>query len=166
MKIRRIIIYLVALLPIVVSCKSLLNLGVDPYIYFCEYRGGYWGEWDRSYTCAAKGNVGSFVLYPDSNHPSEWGMKVTVNGLNSKNDLESDEWETFSGLFEFYSSETTTSKAVQKVVRSWNYSYLRPHGSIHYSRPATIKAQRGFGCVIYNVYFDDVGIGIQLPVSF
>lgn len=166
MKKRRSLICIVALLPIVVSCKPLLNLAADPYIYLCEYRGGYWGEWERSYTCAAKGNVGSFVLYRDGDHPSEWGMKVTVNGLNSTKDLDSDEWDSFSGLFEFYSTQTTTSKAVQNVVHLWNSSYMRPHGSIHYSRPATIKAQRGFGRVTYNVFFDGVGIGIILPVSF
>ena len=145
MNIRRSIICIVALLPIVVSCKPLLNLAADPYIYLCEYRGGYWGEWERSYTCAVTGNVGS---------------------LNSTKDLDSDEWDSFSGLFEFYSTQTTTSKAVQNVVHLWNSSYMRPHGSIHYSRPATIKAQRGFGRVTYNVFFDGVGIGIILPVSF
>lgn len=166
MKNRIRIICILALLPIIVSCKSLLNLGVDPYIYFCEYRGGYWGEWDRSYTCAAKGTVDSFVLYADNTHPSEWGMKVTVYGLNSSKDLESDKWDTFSGLFEFYSRESTASKAAQNVIRTSSFSYLRSPGSNHYSRSATIKAQKGFGCVIYNVFFDDVGIGIKLPVSY
>ncbi len=155
---------IIVLFPFVVSCGILERMNDDGKIYFCEYRGGYWGKWDDGWSCCVKGTVDSFVLYDSINHPSEWGTKITVYGLNSKEDL-SDEWQKYSGKIEFYSIESSAIKAAQSKARNASWCYIRPSGSRVFSRPASISVKRERIRVVYNVFFDDVGIGISLPVS-
>ena len=167
MKILNKLIVLFALIPLISSCRTLLNMSIDSDVYFCEYRGGFWGEWSRSIMfCTAKGSVGNFVLYPDSVHPSEWGTRVYVNGLNDLKQLKKGEWYEYSGTIEYYSTKSTLALAIEDLVRNAISCHVRPVSGNLFSIPATIKVRKGTGRIVYNILFDNVGIGIQLPLFY
>ena len=50
---------------------------------------GYWGEWERNYLFVAQGTFDEFVIYMQFDHPSQYVLKVKINGF--RNDISKEE---------------------------------------------------------------------------
>ena len=129
------------------------------------YYDGYWSEWTdfSSKICLIYGNYDSFIMYRSNLHPSNYNIKLSINNYHkpSKKDLDKNGWATYIGKIEYYvNEEHPTIKDVfkGKVV-------LGPLDGTHPVKrvaDAKIKIKFKKHPKTYNIWFDDVGLAIDL----
>lgn len=147
---------------LVLSC-GILNLGPD-YISYAQYLGGRWGPWHQAETDWINGYPNNFVVYYRAVHPSEYGVKIITDGLNLEA-LEKDQWYSYSGTIEFFSGYSDAKEASYYLVKLSDTGGIGAQVTLYsHSRPARIDVMRKRKGAVFNVFFDDVGLAMQLPL--
>lgn len=139
----------------------------------CSWHDGYWGEWkDKSWLYTMYGNYSGFVVYEKSNHPSKYVFKFQADSYRTadkktiKYHIKNKEWYVYSGTVEYYVTEDYPT--IDKILEKHEFPYF--HCDSGYGRPcvkrtarATIKiAPYKKHPTCYNIYFDNVAVGIDL----
>ena len=144
----------------------------DERIYTCSYFDGYWSDW---YLTAAsiKGDYSGFIVYLSSEGPWNYRFKFTINNMafpnkkQRKKDIKNGNYYVFSGTVEYYISDDEPS--VLENFRRNRGPYFVP-AKLANGRPtkkitskATIKIAPFKDLPrTYNIFFDNVGFGINL----
>lgn len=149
-------------LLLTLSC-GILNLGLD-YISYAQYLGSRWGPWHQTESDWINGYPDNFVVYNKSHHPSEYGVKVITNGLNLDT-MEKEKWYSYSGTIEFYSAYSNAKDASYYLVKLSDPLGIGTQVKMYtHRRPARIDVMRKRKGAVFNIFFDDVGLAIQLPL--
>lgn len=143
---------------------------------YCKNINGYWGEWKNSVSYSSgevlQGNYDEFIIYHNSYHPSAYLLKVKINGLviesskieknRMKAAIKANTWYEYTGTVEYFTNDYCNS--TKEVVNRWPYiPNATDTGSHSNIKQATIKIQPfKKNPVVYNIFFDGFGIGIQL----
>ena len=75
---------------------------------FCYYYDGYWGEWSSNYWFKIQGSYNGFIIYYDSDHPSDYFFKFEINNREApdkkdiKEHYKSRKWWEYYGIVEYY----------------------------------------------------------------
>lgn len=161
-------LFLIPFVFIITGCAALLG-STQRTLTMSVYKGDYWGRWfepDRvSWT---NSNPSNLALFGRNDHPSDFYFRVTVNGPVVL--MESAAWQDYTGTIEYwanveeYWANSKKSDAFVSYVSSYNTDmFLLSRGSKMTKRPATIKVKVDKRTVTYNVFFDNVGIGVCVP---
>lgn len=145
---------------------------------YCKYIKGYWGEWQNSVSYSSgevlQGTYDEFIIYYKTYHPSEYILKVKINGLvieSSKKEkarmkaaIKANTWYQYSGTVEYF---TTSNTDFKQQFALWPNGVIAPKATDTDARsnirPATITIQPfKKNPQVYNIWFDGYGIGIQL----
>jgi len=171
------------LLLLMISSFSILSVkGLSLSVYL----DGYWGPWDSWNLYSLYGNYGGFCCYWqgrysfESNHPSEWEWRFTINNYNEPTKKERKEhwkkniWYEYQGTFEYYISDEYQS--IKQMFREHGRPCVSPANHrtekgqmpcVKRTVPATIKiAPYKDHPKVYNIWFEDVGFAISLDNSY
>ena len=147
------------------------------------YYDGYWGEWKdqwlpslysstpEKFYYRIYGNESGFIVYDADNHPSDYVFKFQINNYVAptkqqiKEHYKRDEWYEYSGTVEYYVVESKpTIKEILKDHCDWPG---RTEPIAKRIANATIKiAPYKKHPRTYNIFFDDVAVGIMLDYRF
>lgn len=141
----------------------------------CCYFDGYWSDWQYS-NSVIRGGYNGFMIYKSSDGPWYPLFKFIINNYyipsdkeTRKNNITYNRWYEFSGTVEYYISDDFTSA----------YQCFKKNGGPHFVRSkyyqdlgmpvkkitsrATIKiAPFKDHPKVYNIWFDNVALGIDL----
>ncbi len=154
----------------------------------CGYYDGYWSEWKNGYCESVwggidytlpyekvNGNYSGFCIHQGGAHPSEYSFKFQISNYIEptkkvkKEHLKSNQWFEYRGIVEYYvDDECPTAKAIIKACYG-HYPCLRPTqaGAKKRTANATIKiAPYKDHPKVYNIWFEDVGVGIDLGTLY
>lgn len=153
-----------------ISC-SLLYSGSSDYsnntVDVCYYKDGYWGNWHSDYKKSRQtsGTNQNFVLHNKYGHPSDYTIKIDISSPLPSDDVLQKQWVVRSGLVTAYVRKGISSRREQNLYIIQNFGNVENVGTfIKVTRSATIKIKIfRKGRICYNIYFDDVGIGIDMP---
>ena len=149
------------------------------HLMYSEYIDGYWGSWKYfEYESSSStvinsifhGSLNDFVVHSRVSHPSEFGIRVKVKYFD-ESQLSLDTWASFSGTIEYrhdgYSDIQSESKWFIQH-RLYGLSLSSPSSVFNKiaKRNATIKIMKSKNSYTYNIYFDGVGIGLDVPKKF
>lgn len=158
------LVSLVATMFLLSSCATYVQS-------YNQYINGYWGEWNHldNGLWTYKGNPDDFVIYHPWLHPSTYYFRVKIFGY-SDNELKKNKEMKYAGTIEYQSRETKTIGKYdykQQSLKFVNNPIEAPTDVIssgYTKRVATIYAyyKKG-GAIVYNVWFDDVGLGLTIP---
>ena len=103
-------------------------------------------------------------------HPSNWGTHFVINGLKEKASIKSNQTYEYTGYIETYSTKTTTSSAALELAQEANedktfWLTVRPYESTKYKIYCKVLVYKKSGKLYYNFFFNNVGIGLGLPIS-
>ncbi len=170
------------LLLVVVSV--LLAIAAKAQIRTCAYYDGYWGEWKDQWLPSLfsstpekmyydlYGNESGFIIYNKGDHPSDYIFKFQINNYvppskqQIKEHYKRKEWFTYTGTVEYYVVESAPT--IKEILKKWGFPIY--HDWPTRNEPiakrianSTIKiAPYQKHPELYNIWFDDVAIGIQL----
>lgn len=144
----------------------------DSHIYTCAYFDGYWSDWEIT-AASIKGDYNGFIIYLSSEGPWNYRFKFTVDNMTfpdkkqRKKDIKNGNFYVFSGTVEYYISDDEPS--VLENFRRNRGPYFVP-AKLANGRPtkkitskATIKISPFKNLPRnYNIFFDNVGFGINL----
>lgn len=157
-----IILYCITML--LTACGSIYKLSCSQYL------DGYWGEWQSIEYDKVEGQPDNFVIYGSNGHPSQFYVRVRINGYNSYvvKSLKKDQSVDYSGTIEYPQRDMRVSaNAYSQQSRTWveGLPYLeRWYDSVIIKRNASIRIFRNFdGSLTYNIFFDGVGAGFCIP---
>ena len=159
----------IILLTVIATCYAHAQIST------CAYYDGYWGKWKlqaEAYTnrswYSLYGNYSGFIVYLTSVHPSEYCFKFQIDSYNqpSQDDIKyhwkNNIWYEYSGYVEYFVDRwaPTIKKSLQEnsfaSVSKGEYSQMK-------TSRATIKiAPYKKRPKVYNIWFEDVGIAIDL----
>lgn len=142
----------------------------------CTYINKYWGKWqdNPAYVIGKGDSDDSFIIYTQYSHPSAYIMKITINNMLIEKDkreikkrIKSNQWYESTGTVEYFTNQEFPD--FNKQIISWPSPSLsailnatNPNVKSIVSK-ATIKlAPYKKNPETFNIYFDGVGIGIQL----
>ena len=130
-----------------------------------KYIDGYWGNWNifNQFSRASfYGTPGNFIVYAGHRHKSDYSLKIVANNcyLSSKDKqaIKSRRWYEYKGYITYRHYEQKSSK---EYIR--DFDYVLTSGPYEITRPATIKVFPMKDRYCYNIYFDGVGIGLNIP---
>ena len=151
------------------------------------YYDGYWGKW-KSHTkrygygynineYGIYGSYSGFIIYQKSDHPSKFIFKFDIYGYwepdkkEKKEHLKNDEWYEYSAFVEYYVTEEYPT--IKEVLRRYDF----PHFNCDSGSSDNPCAKRMASAEVriapykdhpkcYNIYFDDVAVGIDLEDSY
>lgn len=135
-----------------------------------SYYDGYWGLWRNTSGCSIRGNYSGFIIYASQDHPSMYFFKFQISNYivpdanTLKYHRKSNEWLQYSGTVEYFVSETY--QTITDVLR-------RNHFPSKFDSNKEPVAKRTTNATIriapykdhpkvYNIWFDGVGVGIDL----
>lgn len=144
-----------------------------------SFYNGYWGQWKSHYSeltgtnwFSVYGNYSGFIIYNSYSHPSEYFFKFQINNytpptkedikFHSKNDI----WYEYNGNVEYFiNSDYPTIKS---ALMTHSFPYVENSvENIKRTAYATIKiAPYKDHPKVYNIWFEDVGIAIDLGTMF
>ena len=143
----------------------------------CAYFDGFWSPWISNYEAQVYGNYEGFVIHTASEGPWEYRFKFTINDFKvpnkkqRKKDIKNNRYYEFSGTVEYYVSDILPS-AITAFRDNKGPKFLpaknkrgKPAKKI-ISR-ATIRVAP-FKDVprIYNIWYDNVALGIDLNTTY
>ena len=148
----------------------------------CAYYDGYWGEWKKQYTeflyssnssyIKIYGNYSGFIVYNTSSHPSEYTFKFQIDSYtiptkellkyHRKNNI----WFEYTGYVEYFIDNSYPT--IKEALRIFGFAYVSNNPSaIKRTAKARIKiAPYKDHPIVYNIFFEDVGIGIDLGTVY
>ena len=132
-------------------------------------KNGYWGEWENTYSYIAQGSYDEFIIYSSGSHPSTYNFRVKLYSMKLEKDknerkrrIKNNESYEYSGLVEYYLDYGNYSKIEKNIIlfpQLINSSF--PNTTL-YSSPATIRiAPYKDEPLVYNIFFNNVGVAIQ-----
>lgn len=137
------------------------------------YFDGYWSNWVPMGDAKIHGNYDGFILYVDTEGPWEYRFKLTVNNMvfpnkkQRKKDIKDGKWYEFTGTVEFYT--TNAYPTILSIFRAQKGIMFAPaklkdgRSSIKMTSRAKIKIAPFKDLPeVYNIWFDNVGVGIDL----
>lgn len=140
---------------------------------------GYWGEWKSfGYNINFYGNYGGFCLYEKNHHPSQFFFRFSIDNYQSptkdqlKRARKSNTWFEYTGTVEYFVNDEypTIEKQYLKpcfIMPYKPYSYSADGPRVKRTTRAKIKiAPYKDHPVVYNIWFDNVGFGINLETSY
>ena len=167
----------------VASISSLCQIKV------AAYYDGYWGEWEETYQTyfngkldptfpylTVYGNYSGFCTYQSTAHPSTYSFKFQITNYTApdkktkKEHLKNGKWYEYSGTVEYYVNEKfPTIKDRLKISTmfgrfpSVSPSYEAKKRIVN----ATIQiAPYKDHPKVYNIWFEGVGVGIDLGTTY
>ena len=164
---------------LVIISFALLAIATNAQISTSVYYDGYWGNWSDQHSVKIFGGYSGFIVYHINNHPSLYCFDFQINDYVSpskeqiKEHYKKNEWYVYSGTVKYFvvESEPTIKDILKKRgfpryhkdTRDENGNY-----AVKRVAKATIKiAPYKDHPRTYNIYFDNVGVGISLNnVSF
>lgn len=148
----------------------------DAQVRVCGYFDGFWSEWTNIGTAEIKGNYDGFIIYLPQEGPWEYRFKFNIDDMDfpnkkqRKKDIKNNKWYMFSGTVEYY--VTYSHPTILQIFRDSKGPKFAP-AKLSSGLPAkkvvkkaTIKIE-AFKDVpkIYNIWFDNVALGISLNNS-
>ena len=139
------------------------------------YYDGYWGTWKKEYDTYTKdswyqlyGNNSGFIIYNQIFHPSQYFFKFQIDSYSApskeerKNHRKNDIWYEYTGTVEYFvNSDYPTIKDALKGV--YAFPCVRNDNGNKRTARAIIKiAPYKKYPQVYNIWFEDVGIAIDL----
>lgn len=153
----------------------LRTVTIHAQIARAAYFDGYWSEWSTysQFTWAIKGSYAGFIIYPKEAGPWTPWFKFTIDNFympdpkTRKQNYKAGIWYEFTGTVEYYIDDDYLS-AYQLFKSSRRASFINPQQPD--GRPtkkitsrATIKiAPYQDHPKVYNLWYDNVGLGIDL----
>lgn len=162
----------------IISMLLSISFNSDAQIKACGHFDGYWSDWkDMGTETEIKGNYDGFIIYLDKEGPWEYRFKFKVNNMTfpnkrqRKKDIKTDTWYTFSGTVEYYITDSYPT--IIQLFRAAKGPMFAP-AKLDNGRPtkkvtkrATIKiAPFKDRPKTYNIWFENVGFGINLNNSY
>lgn len=151
------------------------SLYVQAQISTCAYYDGYWGEWKKQYytyseSCRYKiyGNYSGFIVHYNTDHPSKYIFKFQADSYSQptketiKYHWKNKTWYEYNGFVEYFIDNSYPT--IKSALKTWSFAFIT-NTSDHVKRTAraTIKiAPYKDHPRVYNIYFEDVGIAIDL----
>jgi len=143
-------------------------------ISLCAYLDGYWSSWTTGYGLKIQGNYNGFIIYDENDGPWDPMFKFTINNFYMDTDsrsrkLQGDRWYEFSGTVEYkICDQYLTAYSLFKDQKG--PSFITDRALKEAGRPgkkvtsrATIKiAPYKDHPKVYNIFYDNVGLGIDL----
>ena len=152
------------------GCGILGNMS-NRSMSYNKYIDGYWGEWERFSDYGRPsfyGTPGNFIVYSGTNHKSDFHIKVEAFNCNisikDKDAIKAKRWFTYKGQVTF-KTEAPQNCRKNIVIRSFVDCYfgnLNGNGRV-ITVPATIKIYPMRDRYCYNIYFDGLGVGLNIP---
>lgn len=153
----------------------------------CSWHDGYWGQWKShttrytyispSYEYDIYGSYSGFIIYKKGDHPSEYIFKFQTDSYTApdkktinyhmKNEL----WYEYSGFVEYYVTEQYPT--ITAILRAFEFPKFNCNSGsdgnpcVKRTARATIKIapyKKRPKC--YNIYFDNIGVAIDMEDSF
>lgn len=150
---------------ILTGCGVLFGTSNNQMSY-CTYIDGYWGNWEwfNQFSHASfYGTPGDFIVYQGYGHKSDYSLKIVANNCNlssrDKDAINSRSWYEYRGYITYRDSRRY--KSSKEYIS--NFSYVLTSGNYEVTRPATIKVYPKKDGYIYNIYFDGVGLALNIP---
>lgn len=149
------------------------SISSSAQIKSAAYFDGYWTSWGTTNDTAIYGSYEGFIVHPKSDGPWDYPFKFTINNFyvpnkkQRKKDIKSKKWYSFSGTVEYYISDDFPSAlhAFRTYKRPYFVKAKLPNGrpTKKIKSRATIKVA-AFKDVptVYNIYYDNVGLAIDL----
>jgi hypothetical protein len=163
-----IVVFLLTAIPLYALAQLSTNVYYD----------GYWGEWKKQYYTYSKqswyqiyGNYSGFIIYYASNHPSKYLFKFQINSYRVpskeeiKNHRKNDIWYEYTGTVEY--SVNSSYPTIKDALKS-TYNFPCVTNGDGYKR--TVNAEIRIAPYkdhpkAYNIWFEDIGIAIDLGTS-
>ena len=140
------------------ACGAIASLTGARSVQYATYIDGYWGNWEES-SCAYQGNTGRFILYNGYSHPSNFYVRLSVYGSASF-PTQNDETKSFRGTIEFRNVEDDAKSFVSHIPVSF-----KSYGEV-YSRAAEVHVTKKKEGLLYNVFFNNVGLALYVPWKY
>ena len=162
----------------IISLLLCISFNSEAQIWANAYFDGYWGEWKSMGPVAKiKGNYDGFIIYLDKEGPWEYRFKFTVNNMTfpdkkqRKKDIKTDTWYTFTGTVEYYISDDYPT--ILSAFRAKKEVTFLP-AKLQSGRPTKKVTSRATIKIApfkdlpkcYNIWFDNVGFGINLNDTY
>lgn len=157
----------------------LYSLSSSAQLSTCVYYNGYWGDWKNQFGPISGnyyqlyGNNSGFIVYGNNSHPSEYVFKFQIDNYtpptketikyHRKNNL----WYEYQGSVEYFINNDYPT--IKKALTSfYNFPCVcNKTENIKKTARATIKiAPYKKHPKVYNIFFEDVGIAIDLGTLY
>lgn len=135
-----------------------------------SYYDGYWGKWLTASQCSIRGNYSGFIIYESTDHPSAYFFKFQISNYTIpdaktlKIYRKNNQWLQFSGTVEYFVSERF--QTIADVLRKNHFPSKFDSNKEPVAKRttnATIRiAPFKDHPKIYNIWFDGIGVGIDL----
>lgn len=144
-----------------------------------------WGKWKTTSTYKLSGSYDNFVIYPSYEHPSKYIMRIKISNYSNdrkakKQHRNSKGWYEYSGVVEYFTTDYD-ARCQEFDISTWPECHLTKKGNcVCYNdavwvdekyvkvnqKPAIIKIAPYNGVPrCYNIYFNNIGIGISIDSS-
>lgn len=160
-------VYLFLLSAFLLTSCGILFGNSNASMSYCTYVDGYWGNWKYFHEmqhASFYGTPGNFIVYQGHGHKSNYSIKIDANNcyLSSKDKaaIRSHRWYEYKGYITYRDVRNRSSK---EYVRNFNGSLLSFSDDNEIRRPATIKIYPKRDGYVYNIYFDGVGLALNIP---
>lgn len=159
----------------------IISRALNAQISTCSWHDGYWGQWKNHSSrlgfefneFSLYGNYSGFIIYEKNAHPSEYIFKfqadsyVTPDKKTIKYHRKNNVWYEYSGTVEYYVTESYPTIAA--VLKAFEFPIFNCNSGssgnpcVKRTARATIKiAPYNDHPKCYNIYFDNIGVGIGL----
>ena len=146
-------------------------------IKFSAYFDGFWSPWQPAYEARVYGNYEGFVIHSDDEGPWNHRFKFTIhnfkvpNKKQRKKDIKSKRFYEFTGTVEYYTTDLCPSALM--AFRERKGVYLLP-STQRKGRPSKKVISKAIIKVapfkdyprVYNIWYDNVAIGIDLNTIY
>lgn len=162
---------------LLVSLLFCLSLSSSAQIQFSAYFDGFWSPWTEVANARVYGNYEGFVVHTVSEGPWDYRFKFTINNFKvpnkkqRKKDLKAKRYYEFSGTVEYYISDIYPSAL--SAFRDHKGPHLLPsknkrgYPAKKITSKATIRVAPFKDYPrLYNIWYDNVAIGIYLNTTY
>ncbi len=163
------------------------SLGIRAQISTNSYYNGYWGQWKSHttrytyfppyYKYSLNGGYSGFIIYSRGDHPSEYIFKFDIYGYwvpdkkEKKEHIKNNEWYEYSGFVEYYVTEKYPT--IEAVLKTYQFPYFNSGSGSEGNPCARRKTSAKIQIApyknhpkVYNIWFDGVGVAIDMEDSF
>lgn len=162
---KKLIVFISLLMSISCTCSAQIKLA--------GYFDGFWSSWGEDSRTQVYGNYEGFIIHTQEDGPWNYRFKFEIDNFNvpnkkqRKKDIKKEKWYVFSGTVEYYISEGYPSAL--EMFRMNKGPSLHP-SKLNNGRPtkkiiskATIKVAAFKDLPkVYNIWYDNVALGIDL----
>lgn len=161
---KRIILFSLSAL-LFTGCGIFSNMS-NSQVSYNKYIDGFWGNWETFNpfsNVSFYGTPGNFIVYQGYGHKSDYSLKIVANNCflstKDKTAIKSHRWYEYKGTITYRTYKRYNSS--KDYIKAFDYVLIS--GTYEVTRPATIKVYPMKDRYCYNIYFDGVGIGLNIP---